>query len=391
MRMESVVENAMQEEIVSGQRWAGLDLLRGVATLQVAYNHVGGLFDALFPWLKMAPWLHRPFSVSIFFLISGMVTMQSAMRTIESPTPQGFARFILRRLMRFYPAYLTCLMITVGMVMVGKLFGIEATHDLPWSSLPREFLMLHGPLNVIWNYPTWTLNVLVWVLISVFPIWFVFLSRIKSHAWLAVLVLVEIIMYAYLRNDSSSKWIAMASRVVFPLAIGMALCRWKSIGFCIPKTPANILAILAVLSYYGGSSFFGAGGVFYLYWMIFTIVVLVFSLTMPGVVFESISRYAFFATLGRLSFSIYLSHSIVQRVIKVLLPPGRFAGGELPLRLGVACIYLLGFVLMAFFINRFVEMPFERMRKAYFAKRKEKLTLPALPQEMGAVESPPAC
>jgi peptidoglycan/LPS O-acetylase OafA/YrhL len=56
--------------------------------------------------------------------------------------------------------------------------------------------------------------------------------------------------------------------------------------------------------------------------------------------------------LGEISYSIYLTHAITQRVLKIALPVEKFAASSLPMRAGVAFFFfacLLGIALCVYY------------------------------------------
>jgi peptidoglycan/LPS O-acetylase OafA/YrhL len=64
--------------------------------------------------------------------------------------------------------------------------------------------------------------------------------------------------------------------------------------------------------------------------------------------------------LGEISYSIYLTHALTQRVLKITLPVEKFAGDPLPLRLGVLLVYAACLLVLALCVYYAVERPARR-------------------------------
>jgi peptidoglycan/LPS O-acetylase OafA/YrhL len=64
--------------------------------------------------------------------------------------------------------------------------------------------------------------------------------------------------------------------------------------------------------------------------------------------------------LGQASYALYMTHAICQLVLAHMLPPARFADSGLPVRAGVALIYIAVVIGSAMAVYRFVEEPSRR-------------------------------
>jgi peptidoglycan/LPS O-acetylase OafA/YrhL len=64
-----------------------------------------------------------------------------------------------------------------------------------------------------------------------------------------------------------------------------------------------------------------------------------------------------FVYLGEISYSLYLSHGIVQRVLKVVLPFDRFDASGWLIRIGVAAVYWIIILASAAALYHLVEKP----------------------------------
>ena len=129
-------------------RLSGLDLLRGIAALGVAFYHftqIPPLFlhdQQHFPvvWVGMR-------GVFVFFLLSGFVILATAYRVADRRA------FVLARFWRLYPAFVACLLLTTGFIF---LFGIRKPPALDWVLNLTMWPRLFGAAYV--DTPYWTLG-----------------------------------------------------------------------------------------------------------------------------------------------------------------------------------------------------------------------------------------
>ncbi|OYV41187.1 MAG: hypothetical protein B7Z81_01305, partial [Acidocella sp. 20-61-6] len=112
----------------SGSRMVGLDGLRFLAAFGVLITHYAPCWH---PQLANLSNISGPFCVKVFFIISGIVIMQTARKTTSA------VEFLYRRFIRLYPTFFICLvidtLITVRFVHNFSLLEIvENLTMLPW-------------------------------------------------------------------------------------------------------------------------------------------------------------------------------------------------------------------------------------------------------------------
>ncbi|MDO4916750.1 MAG: acyltransferase [Rothia sp. (in: high G+C Gram-positive bacteria)] len=112
MKHQAVLKKDAMDDSVNSQRFIELDSLRGIAAILVIFFHYTSTVRLILPDLNFGKFDFRwgDLGVSLFFLISGYVILMSAMgkTTIK--------RFSLNRLLRLYPTYCVCLLITVILI-----------------------------------------------------------------------------------------------------------------------------------------------------------------------------------------------------------------------------------------------------------------------------------
>jgi len=74
--------------------------------------------------------------------------------------------------------------------------------------------------------------------------------------------------------------------------------------------------------------------------------------------------------LGRISYSLYLTHAVSQRALKVLLPAPQFEAAPPWLRLSVFTLYLIALIAPAALLHHLVEEPARRGLRRLGVSRK---------------------
>ena len=128
-------------------RFAALDLLRGVAAFSVLLWHA--------PTVDGRPVLGRAYlAVDLFFVLSGFVIAHAYEHRLRSGGQ--FQRFCLARLIRLYPLYLACTLMSAGLAALAAIFG-TGTH-VSMAQLARTLFpaLLFLPTPTSWSVqPPW--------------------------------------------------------------------------------------------------------------------------------------------------------------------------------------------------------------------------------------------
>jgi peptidoglycan/LPS O-acetylase OafA/YrhL len=150
-------------EAASGKRFVLVDALRGIAALFVLLHHL--LFQSDLQktlWLALPGWLFQccvngAFGVEIFFVLSGFVITHSLRNVLL--TPRAVGNFMIRRQLRLDPPYWTMLTITMVAMYVEAHVAWIHPRPLPtWTDVAANYLYLQ---NLTGNFPlmgvSWTL------------------------------------------------------------------------------------------------------------------------------------------------------------------------------------------------------------------------------------------
>jgi len=178
------------------QRLLPMEGIRGFAVLLVFFVHfagavaVGGLKidvehiafqDAPGVWRKLITWLHfSHHGVHLFFLLSGFLIC----RMVIARDQFDYGRFLWRRVLRIYPAFLASLGLCVAWLVLG-----HAPEPIDGSTLLANLFFLNGlpQLGIRgYNHVTWSLF-MEFVFYLVFPLLLLFRSRgMFREKWMVV-------------------------------------------------------------------------------------------------------------------------------------------------------------------------------------------------------------
>jgi peptidoglycan/LPS O-acetylase OafA/YrhL len=334
------------------QRLQSIDFLRGIASTMVVCNHAI-IYSAVQPSEEWFRFIFHVFSlgylgVPLFFVISGFcIHLRWAKQAQKSDNVSdlriNFATFWKKRFWRLYPPYFVALCISMLLLLTAFLMGRNAAllemypePKLLWMlyDFVAHITMTHG-LHPIFdinggNGAFWSLarEEYLYLLYFVFLFFRRKIGLIKTNSYvLGVSLLFPLVMSFIIPMESD--WFAIISSSAFALwfqwTLGtisveeylglIKLPRWTSSIFT-----AIFFGILAYInSYYNGLWLLGncLWGMCF-----FTLVNYCVRREQQTSLNKSDKNsiiYTFFAGVGIWSYSLYLIHSPVQRVIKQLL------------------------------------------------------------------------
>lgn len=375
----------MTQASVPGGRLVSIDALRGAAALGVVLYHTNAI-----PGVDRRLWfgdatdaamLFGKYGVWLFFVISGFcIHLQWVRaRTVPGARPLSFVEFWRRRIRRLYPPYLVTLA-----------FYVWIRHhagELPWNALSAWKIGLHAVM--LQNVDTRALNAMnnvYWTLAveeQLYVLYFVFLALRHRFGWMPTLVA------------------AGAARVGW-FALAMAIHRIWGIDIVVTQAAAAqwivwILGALAVEGAYGLTGLPAwtrrpalAGGILMLagvtawaqnYWLAPGLVSNVVWLTSDvvwGLGFFVLVNWAVaheavwaaarrlpraavaLASVGLFSYSLYLTHEIVEWRAWPIVADWLSRGGHLLPQIVVMAILTSASLLFARVFFELFERPFLR-------------------------------
>jgi peptidoglycan/LPS O-acetylase OafA/YrhL len=362
------------------QEIKSLTSLRGVAALLVVMYHFRKEFGtalALDSGTKIFAlgWIW----VDFFFVLSGFV-----MAYVYSPmfsarvTADGYEKFMLRRLGRVYPLHLVTLLLFIP-TELAKLF-VSSGADPAFShntglSIATNLLLVQAwhihPHNT-WNQPSWSISAEFFSYL-LFPFLALALSRVRAAAGIATAAacLAALWLLATLHGSLDASYDWGIARCLPAFTIGMLLCRWHAAPpSALTAAIGSDTALAAVLLLTLLLLHLGVEGMPIV--MLFCALVLSASLN-AGRVGRLLSARPLH-TLGVLSYSIYMTHGLVQR-------GWQFAFDRLgPLSTPAAVVILLALLALTIAISaatyRYVEVPGRELFNGLARRRGKVRALP---------------
>jgi len=319
--MDDEQRRSLGSELSPKTRLDFLDSLRGLAALYVMLFHMALLPEpdlALPQWARMTV-LNGGMGVTLFFVVSAFSLFYTMPARLREPHPWG--SFFVHRFFRIAPLFY--LWIALSLLRDQQLF--DRTHSLAEIALSVAFafnLSPQGQEGFVWA--SWTIGVEM-LFYALFPLYYVFATDKRRALCLALLLLV--MWYAakalaiYFVQDPNTmemfgKWSFLKHLSVFACG-GVAFHAFfradKSIA---PDRSSGLLLIVGALYLYTAllngwlPDIFGDA----YYWQ-----AVLFAMLLVGLGAAPIKLLvnAFTKYLGKVSYSLYLSH---PTVIYLLMP-----------------------------------------------------------------------
>ena len=342
------------------QQIESLTALRGVLAVWVVLYHYWNELLVLFP---AAGWLtpvcrHGHFAVPGFFALSGFVLAHTYGTRFAALGGRALLRFWAMRLARLYPVHLTCLLAVAVMVAASDRLGYRLDPGgYTTADFLRNLLMIHTwvpHFRLNWNYPSWSISS-EWFAYLLFPFaarWV--LPRLGGTARAAAAVSagasVTLLVYSF-----GAEWPFRELLVVVPTFFSgltlFALVRSRP-----PATGRPIRFLPEVCLLAGGAACF-LPGEFVAAGVLLAEFVLIGVLAHAGGRCGWVWRSRPLVAVGEVSYSLYMTHTLGQKLLYRLLPTTRFVEDAIPIKIGVACAYaatVLAFCLVWYFL---VEKP----------------------------------
>lgn len=346
-----------------------LTSLRAFAAFWVVSMHLGE-FYSLCPALKHFRWLTGAggLGVDLFFVLSGFILCYSHATRDAGISLRTYFQFIWLRVARIYPAYLAALAAIVSFVLTARHFGFPIT-DANYSTpvLWPELFMVHmwswQFTQFGWNAVDWSVSAEWFAYLFIFPLVCVLLTRIKS-VW-AYLLLATVLLTGlavpwpgvHANGTPGLSPIITITLEFFAGAMIYGLRRnWK-----VPSTKmVNALLSLAIAIPMILLACSATAGVSHRPELVTCFGLGILALSYKNGILYKFLSVRVLVYLGEISYSLYLTHQIVQRVLKIIFHPDRFDGMPAFTRFIIFSIYLVAILGAAMALFHFVEQPCRR-------------------------------
>ncbi|APR87985.1 Acyltransferase [Minicystis rosea] len=348
---EAMGQEAPRGEAARGGRHkiAPLTGVRAVAATWVVLFHLHYFVSSAFPTF---PEVVERFAaagylgVDLFFLLSGFVLSYQYLDAFRALSLRPYARFLALRLARIYPVHLFTLMLALGILVVGRARGLApadpATHSA--GAFVANVLLVHawGVVDQLtWNVPSWSISC-EWLAYLAFPILALRLRRIRSRLAAAALVIfglgfavVGLRLYGVPSLDANvhggpvriaGEFVAGCALFLFHREVQGSAAGARTAAFA---TAFAVLGIVALIMVRRADPFA---------LIFFAVLIVALALSPHGLAKPLSAPLVIF--FGEASYSLYMTHVIVLRVLKVVFPMSRFAERSLAVRAGVLGGYL---------------------------------------------------
>ena len=374
-------------------RFAVLDGWRGVCALLVAAYH-------FHPYSHIHDWTflrHGYMVVDFFFVLSGFV-LAHAYRSRLSTVEDSF-EFILRRLGRLYPLHVFFILVWLlyelarvwasqfpGQVLGHPPFGPSMSlYALITNLLLVHSLGLHNSLT--WNFPSWSISTEFYTNVLFALCCVVALSpRSSRMAKIGIVAVSPLVIAAISPAYIDTTYDFGIVRCIYGFVVGVLALdivealrrRPVAASLLSNRIAVSVLEVGALIALYEFVSAFGKESPYStLAPMLFGVVVWVFSYE-TGLI-SRVLKSRPFALAGTLSYSIYLSHAIVQVAFSMVAHYGfglsyvtvgdvTFIGSNIIVGDLLYCLMLAAVFGVSFVTYRYIEEPC-RVRMNKVARR----------------------
>lgn len=361
------------------KRFYSLDSFRGLMAIAVMIYHLR-VSDSFTEWLLFR---HAEVFVSFFFVLSGFVLTHAYGNTAS----YNFRRFFITRTFRLLPLHLFMLCVFI-LLECGRYIAYQkgmAFNNAPFSGkfapaeiLPNALLLqswthLTNPLS--FNYPAWSISIEYYTYM-IFALILSVAFGLRAWVWATVVVVALALLYAGNTFFTLESLRGLAYFFTGCLAYGVYLRLPRPTGAVLTllEVSAVAVALVFVVNDFATKQLLASP--------LFGVIVVIFAFD-GGAVSRLLAGRGF-AFLGKLSYSIYLTHAAVLFcLVSAFMVAQKVSGIEIApmfdgiryLNLGhpvlnnlVALLAAGSVVLVSAFTYRYVEMPGQALGRALSRK-----------------------
>lgn len=307
------------------KEFRGLTGLRGFAALWVFFFHFKshmGITNTTLNHFLESGWL----GVDLSFVLSGFVITYVYYNSchLQSPTfLKEYKQFLIARLARCYPLHLFIIVLFLASYLVTDQLGYyhrpQGIATVPGLLLTASLLNGWGIEILGWNYLSWSVSA-EWLAYLCFPLLFRLFStdslNTRKSTGLLLLIFITTLLFSIGYNDwNGPKFLPIAFtsiRVLSSFTLGMLtyqlhLC---SSEFC--NKQANGLFLLLTIAIFTLPSITEANWTPYAYIALFPILIFTIAQSRETALPHKILGNKVMIYLGKISYSIYLSHGFIM-------------------------------------------------------------------------------
>ena len=321
--------------------------LRGIAAVWIVVYHFFPTWRTLIPLDAAAPlagtgWL----AVDLFFVLSGFILSYVHDEPVNW---HNYRRFLWLRIARIYPNHIAIFGALAIALVASSILHLHFTGDYALAAIPFQLTLTHAwPLAIgkwSWNYPSWSISA-EWFAYMIFPITVVVRRRMNATAATG-LALVLLGIWSVIGSGGFGQYAILQISLEF-----MAGCAIFAIYSSLGGLP-RIAGAVCIAAVFGAQ--FAGHFAFALLVLLFPIVIL--SLTSESTIPGWLLSRRPSIWLGRVSYAVYMSHALSQKLLKFLIPAEHFVTASLQIRIAVIAAQLAVIFAVASLLYYGIELP----------------------------------
>lgn len=349
---------------MNGRRVSGqletLTGLRGIAALAVLFYHVRGGMTPYLPQPVMDLFRQGYLAVDLFFVLSGFVLWWAFGDAFRNQRGAIVGPFLVKRIARIFPLHLAILLAMLAFALATQFAGHDLGTQFPLNQFAAHMLLVQNwgfTSDLSWNDPAWSISV-EWGAYLLLALLGARAARLPDGPWVFPLATLTIsaaigIWFASAGRPLVGNDIAATGllRCIAEFAIGVLMCQWwvargdRSLHICM------VAAILGMI----GAALIGLGisqpaGV-----PLIMAAIVIFGLE-ASLLRRPPLAGAVAQWLGRISYSLYLSHFFLFILFKLAFVDDVKAIAPL----AMLC-YFVAALGLAHVLHHLVELPGRRL------------------------------
>jgi peptidoglycan/LPS O-acetylase OafA/YrhL len=343
-----------------------LTSLRGFLALWIVIYHFWNDVLCLFPSADVVSPLARvgDIAVPVFFMLSGFVLAYNYADRFGRLSASEVIQFQCRRLARIYPVHLFTLLIVAAMVWESSRAGYQLKdegytgRDFVLNLLLMHTWVPHFTLN--WNYPSWSISS-EWFAYLIFPLAVAGILRHLTTPRRAMFFCVFALAGAIVLRVWGRLWPFYDLLLVVPSFFAGAAVYWILLGrmeTCSSKLWRWVPEVLVLAA---GTSILTLESAPVEAALLCCFLGMIIVLVWLGKNCHLLWTVQPVVFLGEVSYSLYMTHTLVQKVVKRLLPSAQYESADTLTKLGVLTIYAVGVTVCCLCTYYCVERPCRRL------------------------------
>ncbi len=274
-----------------------------------------------------------------FFMLSGFVLARNYAEAFVRPSPRDAFNFLAMRLARIYPVHFVTLISVLGMVLVSRRLAYRLTDS---GYTIRDFILniflIHywvPSFELNWNYPSWSISA-EWFAYLLFPVlvWAI-TARLVTVTRAAVAVVFGTIATVIIYRGNLGVLPLLTVVPTFFLGTAIHALDLKISGTnrrAVRWWPEFFVAMI-ILACWLPSPWSSEV-------LIAATCALLFSLVHARDDAHRWWTLGPLLVLGEVSFSLYMTHTLAQKILYRVMPSGKFQSADIATRLAVILTYV---------------------------------------------------